>query len=83
MIIKFYIYIKNEIGKIFLGRLHIWFLSFTLYFNLVPNFLIVLIWSLTFQCHVNSVTAIISLIEIAVATNGYNTKLAYCHINGN
>ena len=83
MIIKFNIYIKNEIGKIFLCRLRIWFLSFTLYFNLVPNFSIVLIWSLTFPCYVNSIPAIIFWMEIANAINNYNTKLAYCHINGN
>ena len=41
------------------GKLHIWFLSFTLYFNLVHNFLIVLIWPLTFWCRVNLVPAVI------------------------
>ena len=40
------------------GKLHIWFL-FTLYFNLIHNFLIVLIWSLTFWCCVNLVSAVI------------------------
>lgn len=47
----------------------IWFIFFTLYFNLVANLLIILIWSLTFQYHINLVTVIIFLIEIADVTN--------------
>ena len=35
------------------GKLRIWFLSYTPYFNLVHNLLIVSIWSLTFQYRVN------------------------------
>ena len=38
-------YINNDKKK---GKLQSWSLSFTTYLNLVPNLLIVSIWSLTF-----------------------------------
>jgi len=57
-----------------LDKLHIWSLSFTLYFNLVPNFSIVSIWSLTFQCRVNLVPAVISWKEKFDVSNGLNIK---------
>ena len=65
------------------GKLCIWSLSFTSYFNLVSNISIMLISSLTFQCHVNLVYIVISLIEIADVENGQNKKLFDCHINRN
>ena len=45
-------------------KLHIWPLSFTPYFNLVSNISIVLIWSLTFQYHINFVLTVFSLMKI-------------------
>ena len=67
----------------FLDKLFIWSLFFTPYFNLVSNLSIVSIGSLTFQCCVNLVLIIISLMEIANVTNGQNKKLVYYHLNGN
>ena len=67
----------------FFGKLHIWSLSFTSYFNLASNILFMSIWSLTFQCRVNLVSTIIFWMEIVDVTNDQNKKLVYCHINGN
>ena len=61
----------------FLGKLRIWSLFYTPYFNLVPNFSIVSIWSLTFQYHVNLVLTIIFWMKIDNASNGQNKKLAF------
>ena len=58
-----------------MGKVYIWSLSFTLYFNLVSNFLIVSIWSLIFQYYVNLVTSIIFWIEITDIANAQNKKL--------
>ena len=65
------------------NKLCILSLSFISYFNLISNLSIILISSLTFQCYVNLVPTIISLIEIADVENGQNKKLVYCHININ
>ena len=52
------------------------------YFNLVFNILIVSIWSLTSQRHVNLIHAVISLWKIANLINRENKKkLVYYHIN--
>ena len=58
-----------------MDKVYIWFLFFTLYFNLVSNFLIVSIWFLIFQCYVNLVTSIIFWLEIADMSNAQNKKL--------
>ena len=47
-------------------------LTFTPYFNLVHNFSIVSIWSLTFQCRFNLVSTVISQIKIPNMTNNQN-----------
>jgi len=62
-------------------KLYIWSLSYTLYFNLVPNLSIMSIWSLTFQCHVNLVSIVISYMKIDDMSNSQNKILVYCHIN--
>ena len=46
-------------NKILQGRLCIWSLSFTQYFNLIHSFSFELIWPLTFHCHVNLILAIL------------------------
>ena len=51
-------------------KLHIRSLSFILYFSLVHNFSILLIWSLTFKYHVNLIPTIISLMKIVDVANG-------------
>ena len=60
----------------FLGKLHIWFLSYTLYFNMIPNLLIVSIWSITFQYCDNLVHVIVFWKKIDGMSNGQNKKLA-------
>ena len=62
-----------------MGKLLIWFLFFTLYFNLVHNLSILSIKSLTFEYQVNLVITIISWMKISDMTNDQNKKLAYCH----
>ena len=52
------------------GKLHFLSLSYTLYFNLILNFSIMLIWYLTFQYRVNLVTAIIFWMKIDDVLNG-------------
>ena len=66
--------------KKIMGKLHIWSLSYTPYFNLVSNFLIVSIWFLTFWCCVNLVSVIIFSMKIDYMTNGQNKILVYFHI---
>ena len=66
----------------FMGKLHIWSLSFTPYFNLVPKFSIVLIWSLTSHWRVNLVTSFISWMKIVDMTNDHNKKISF-HWCGN
>jgi len=63
-----------------LDKLQIWLLSFTPFFNLVSNLLIVSIWSLTFQCCVNLFLVVIFWIEIANVTNGKNKELVYVDV---
>ena len=63
------------------GKLHIWSLSYTPYFNLAFNLSIVSIWSLTFQYYVNLVHIVISWMKIDDMSNGQNKILVYCHIN--
>ena len=60
-----------------MGKLHIWSLTFTLYFNLVPNISIVSIWSLTFQYCVSLAPAVIFWMKIDDVSNGQNKKLAF------
>ena len=62
------------------GKLHIWSLFYTSYFNLVSNFSIVSIWSLTFQYCVNLVFTIIFWMKIDDASNGQNKKLAFVDV---
>ena len=62
---------------LFKDKLHIWSLSFILYFNLVSNLSIVLIWSLTFLCCVNLVLTVISWMEIADMANCQNKKFVF------
>ena len=40
--------VNKKVYHFFMGKLLIWSLSFIIYFNLIPNILIVLIWFLTF-----------------------------------
>ena len=63
-----------------MGKLRIWFLSYTPYFNLVPNILIVSIWSLTFQYCVNLVLTVNFWMKIDDASNGQNKKLAFINV---
>ena len=58
-----------------MDKVYILLLFFTLYFNLVSNFLIVSIWFLIFQCYVNLVTSIIFWLEIADMANAQIKKL--------
>ena len=46
-------------NKILQGKLCVWSLSFIQYFNLIHSFSLELIWSLTSQCHVNLILAIL------------------------
>ena len=62
------------------SKLHIQSLFYTSYFNLIPNLLIVTIWSLTFQYHVNLVLTIIFQKKIDDAFNGQNKKLAFVNV---
>ena len=62
------------------GKLHIWSLSYTPYFNLVPNFLIVSIWSLTFQYRVNLVLTVNFWMKFDDTSNGQNKKLAFIDV---
>ena len=57
-----------------MDKLRIWSLSYAPYFNLVFNLLIVSIWSLTFQYHVNLVIIVIFWMTIDDAFNGQNKK---------
>ena len=50
-------------------KLHIWSLSFTPYFNLVPNLSIESIGSLTFQYRVNLIPTVISWMEKSYVSN--------------
>ena len=52
--VKIHIQIKK-------GKLYRWFLSLTLYVNLVSNLSIISIWSLTFQCRINLILIVIHL----------------------
>ena len=72
------------------GKLCVLSLSFISYFNLISNLSIILISSLTFQCYVNLVFAVISWMEITNVVNSQNKKLVFvnlifiltvCHIN--
>ena len=57
-----------------MGKLHIWSLSYTPYFNLVPNISIVSIWFLSFQCCINLVLTILFRMKIDDSSNGENKK---------
>ena len=57
---------------LFLGKLRIWSLSFTLDFKIVLNLSIVSNWSLTFQCRVDLVSAVIYWMEKSDVSNGLN-----------
>ena len=61
-------------NKILQGKLCVWSLSFIQYFNLIHSFSLELIWSLTSQCHVNLIHAVISLRKIANLINRENKK---------
>ena len=58
-----------------------WSLFFTQYFNLIFNLLIMSIWSLIFQCHVNLVHIVIYWMKIVDIANAKSKILVYCHIN--
>ena len=75
-----YIYIYIYIIDSSLGKLRIWSLSYTPYFNLVPNLLIVSIWSLTFQYRVNLVLTVNFLMKFDDTSNGQNKKLAFIDV---
>jgi len=66
-----------KIFKKYLGKVRIWSLSYTTYFNLVHNLLIVSIWFITFQYRVNLVSVVIFLIKIDDMTNAQNKILVY------
>ena len=58
-----------------MGKLCVWSLFFTSYFNLIPNLLIVSIWFLTFPCCVNLFLVIIFWMEIVNVASSQNKKL--------
>ena len=66
-----------------MGKLHIWSLSYTLYFNLIPNLSIMSVWSLTFQYHVSLVSAVIFWMKIDDLSNCQNKKLVYANVTIN
>ena len=68
---------------IFKGKLRIWPLSYTPYFNLIYNFSIVSIWSITFQYRANLVITIIFWMKIDGTSNGQNKKLAFVDVTIN
>ena len=63
--------------QLFWSKLRVWSLSFTPYFNLIPNLSIVLIWSQTFQWHVNLVSKIIFFMEIDDMNNSQKNKISF------
>ena len=73
-------YVNDAHYFYFLGKLHIWFISYIIYFNLVPNLLIVSIWSLTFQYRVNLVLTINFWMKIDDTSKGQNKKLAFIDV---
>ena len=64
----------------FLGKLRIWFIFYTPYFNLVYNLSIVPIWSLTFQHCVNLVSTVNFWMKIDDTFNGQNKKLVFVDV---
>ena len=62
------------------GKLRIWFISCTPNFNLAFNFLIVSIWSLTFQYRVNLVLTVNFWMKIDDTSNSQNKKLAFINV---
>ena len=64
----------------FLGKLRIWSIFYTPYFNLVHNLSIVPIWSLTFQYCVNLVSTVNFWMKIDDAFNGQNKKLVFVDV---
>ena len=69
--------------KYFKYKLCIWFLFYTLYFNLIPNISIVSIWSITFQYRVSLALAVIFWMKIDDVSNGQNKKLAFVDVTIN
>ena len=63
-----------------MGKLCIWSLSYTPYFNFFPDLLIVSIWPLTFQYHVNLVLIVNFWMKIDDTSNGQNKKLAFIDV---
>ena len=60
-----------------MGKLRIWFLSYILYFNLIPNLLIMSIWFLNFYYHINLIPIIIFWMQIDDMFNGQNKKISF------